>query len=103
MKKTVCLLAAAVMLLSLFVPCFADGGGSSFADNFVSYLGIGIFAGILVACIVAGCIIYTYKKKTKSAIYPLGRYAKLDLKYRDDTFMGSFVTKRRIQSSNNKR
>ena len=100
MKKTVCLLAVVVMLLSLFVPCFADGG-SSFADNFISYLGIGIFAGILVAGIVAGCIIYTYKKKTKSAIYPLGRYANLDLKYRDDRFMGSFVTKRRIQSSNN--
>ena len=100
MKKFVSFVSVAVILATLFVPCFADGG-SSFADNFISYLGIGIFAGILVAGIVAGCIIYTYKKKTKSAIYPLGKYADLDLKYRDDRFMGSFVTKRRIQSSNN--
>ena len=102
MKRVFCLFAVAVVLATLFVPCFAADG--SFAANFVSYLGIGIFAGVLVAGIVAGCIIYTYKKKTKSAIYPLGRYANLDLKMRDDVFMGSFVTKRRIQSSsNNKR
>ena len=102
MKRVFCLLAVVVMLATLFVPCFA-ADGSSFAENFVSYLWIGIFAGVLVGGIVAGCIIYTYKKKTKSAIYPLGRYANLDLKMRDDVFMGSFVTKRRIQSSNNKR
>ena len=102
MRKISCLTAVAVILTVLFIPCFADSG--SFADNFVGYLGIGIFAGILVAGIVAGCIIFTYKKKTKSAIYPLGRYANLDLKMRDDRFMGSFVTKRRLQnSSNNKR
>ena len=102
MKRFFCLVAVAAILATLFVPCFAASG--SLAENFVSYLGIGIFAGILVAGIVAGCIIYTYKKKTKSAIYPLGRYANLDLKMRDDRFMGSFVTKRRIQSSsNNKR
>ena len=103
MKRYFCLLAVAVVLMMTFVPCFA-AGNSSLADNFISYLGIGIIAGILVAGIVAGCIIYTYKKKTKSAIYPLGRYADLDLKIREDRFMGSFVTKRRIQtSSNNKR
>ena len=102
MKRFFCLFAVAVVFATLFVPCFAADG--SFAESFVSYLGIGIFAGVLVAGIVAGCIIYTYKKKTKSAIYPLGRYANLDLKMRDDVFMGSFVTKRRIQSSsNNKR
>lgn len=102
MKRPLCFIAVTVILLALFVPCFADSG--SFADNFVSYLGIGIFAGILVGGIVAGCIIYSYKKKTKSAIYPLGRYANLDLKMRDDRFMGSFVTKRRLQNqSNNKR
>ena len=102
MRKISCITLVAFILASLLVPCFADSG--SFADDFVGYLGIGIFAGILVAGIVAGCIIYTYKKKTKSPIYPLGRYANLDLKMRDDRFMGSFVTKRRLQSSsNNKR
>ena len=102
MRKALCLIAAVTILASLFVPCFADS--ASLADNFVSYLGIGIFAGVIVAGVAAGCIIYTYKKKTKSAIYPLSRYANLDLRMRDDRFMGSFVTKRRLQNhSNNKR
>ena len=102
MKRILCLFAVALMLGTLFVPCFA--AGSSFAESFVSYLWIGIFAGVLVAGIVAGCIIHTYKKKTKSAIYPLGRYANLDLKMRDDVYLGSLTTNRRIQnSSNNKR
>ena len=103
MKRFSCLLAVLFILAALTVPCFADSGSGG--SVFLEYLGIGIFAGILVAGIVAGCIIYTYKKKTKSAIYPLGRYANLDLKMRDDRFMGSFVTKRRLQNDppNNKR
>ena len=104
MNRFSSLILVLVILAALTVPCFADSG-SSFGEAFLSYLGVGIFAGILVAGIVAGCIIYTYKKKTKSAIYPLGRYANLDLKMRDDRFMGSFVTKRRLQNDppNNKR
>ena len=103
MKRLLCLVMVASLLAIAALPGFADSG-ASLADNFLSYLGIGIFAGILIAVIVAICIIYAYKKKTKSAIYPLGRYANLDLKMRDDRFMGSFVTKRRLQNqSDNKR
>ena len=78
---------------------YVKSNGDSFGALFVSYLGIGAFVGITVAVIWGICIITSYKKKQRSASYPLERYARLDLKRRDEHFMGSFVTKRVIQSS----
>ena len=69
----------------------------------VSYLIIGTVAlGIalvigLVSCV---CVYASYKKKNKSVDYPLDRFAKLELTAQNDVFVGSFVTKRVIQSGN---
>jgi hypothetical protein len=41
----------------------------------------------------------SYKAKKKSVDYPLDQFAKLELTSQDDVFVGSFVTKRVIQSS----
>ena len=78
---------------------YVKSDGDAFGARFVRCLGFGVFAGVTVAVILGISIIVSYRKKQRSASYPLERYAKLDLKCRDEHFMGSFVTKRVIQSS----
>ena len=46
-----------------------------------------------------GIVLYKYKKKLKSPIYPLNRYANLQLDYATDHFLGSSVTRTRVSSS----
>lgn len=60
---------------------------------------IAVLVGAVVSGVVGICVICSYRKKLRSTIYPLDRYAKLSLIHSDDIFMGSFVTKRVIQSS----
>lgn len=60
---------------------------------------VAVLVGAVVAGVVGICVICSYRKKLRSTIYPLDRYAKLSLIHSDDMFMGSFVTKRVIQSS----
>ncbi len=57
---------------------------------------IGVIFGVVATAATAGCIIYTYKKKSRSDKYPLNRFANLNLTHRDDVFMGTFITKRVI-------
>ena len=43
-------------------------------------------------------IIVKYKRKLKSPIYPIGKYASLSLNASEDTFLGRSVTAVRISS-----
>lgn len=56
---------------------------------------IGLLAG-------GGAVIFVvvkYKRKLKSPSYPLSKYATLNLTYSDDSFLGSNVTRTRINTS----
>ena len=66
---------------------------------------IAVAAGILVAAFVCGIIIYKYKKKLKSPIYPLDRYANLNLNTfaSSDIFIGKSVTRVRVNNSSRRR
>ena len=46
-----------------------------------------------------GFVIYKYKRKLKSPIYPISDYAKLYLDFSTDNFVNSFVTRTRVASS----
>lgn len=64
--------------------------------------GIAIMA---VSFLVAGgiavlCVALSYRKKVHGEIYPLERYAKLDLQLKSDRFVGSYITRVRVQSNN---
>lgn len=61
---------------------------------FVIVLAILASAGAAV-----GAVIFTYKKKLKSPIYPLSNYADLKLTENTDVFLGKTVTRTRISSS----
>lgn len=69
----------------------------------VSYLVIGVVAfciALVIGVISCVCVYASYKSKNKSVDYPLDRFAKLELTAQNDVFVGSFVTKRVIQSGN---
>ncbi|MBR2464309.1 MAG: TPM domain-containing protein [Clostridia bacterium] len=60
---------------------------------------IAAVVGLVSACgSVLGVVLY-YRKKQHGVTYPLDRYAKLNLTQREDRFVGSYVTRVRIQSS----
>ena len=67
--------------------------------DFFAIFAIAIAVAILITGIFVGCIIYSYNKKIRSEKYPLDRYAKLDLKVSNDSFVGKFVTVSVIKSS----
>ena len=56
---------------------------------------------VVISAIVCGIIIYKYKKKLKSPIYPLDRYARLDLMPENsrDIFLHKTLTRIRINTS----
>ena len=59
-------------------------------------------AAVLAALAGAGAIFgvyYLYKRKLKSPIYPLSKYARMQLTHANDVFLGSNVTRVRVSSS----
>ena len=62
-------------------------------------LAIAIISGVVVALITCTVVVIRYNTKQKSASYPVEKYANLVLKENHDVFIGSSVTKTRVQSS----
>ena len=59
-------------------------------------------AAITVICITGifiGCTVYSYKRKSRSEKYPLGRFARLDLSLSRDDFITKFVSVQVIRSN----
>ncbi|MCQ2413867.1 MAG: hypothetical protein MJ082_03605 [Clostridia bacterium] len=59
---------------------------------------IGIIVGLLVSGITTAVIASSYRRKLKAPIYPLSKYANLDLTVKSDRFIGSHVTRTRVSS-----
>ena len=68
----------------------------------VTGLLVGLIVGAIVGGVTIGIIIYQYKRKVKSPIYPLEKYTTLDLNHFacSDMFLRRTVTKVRINSGN---
>ena len=58
-----------------------------------------VIIALIAASIAVIAVVISYKTKKKSANYPLDKYAKLDLTEKKDIFMGSSVSRVRIQSN----
>lgn len=68
---------------------------------------VAVIVGLIAAAVVGsgsvlGVFLY-YRKKRHGETYPLDRYARLQLTAREDRFVGSFVTRTRIQRNNGSR
>ena len=65
-------------------------------------IGVSIAVGITVAVLAGGGtalgVLLHYRKKRHGESYPLDRYASLSLTYHEDRFVGSSVTRVRVQS-----
>ena len=64
----------------------------------------GLIFGIIIFSLVAaaaaiGFVLYTYKKKLKSPIYPTSEYAEMNLTAHSDLFLGKSVTRTKINTS----
>lgn len=60
---------------------------------------VGAISGLVVGGITVLCVFLVYRKKQHGESYPLDRYAKLNLTQSNDIFVGSHVTRVRIQSN----
>lgn len=62
-------------------------------------LAIGAGSGVVVAGITVLCVFLAYRKKQHGESYPLDRYAKLDLTQANDIFVGSHITRVRVNTN----
>ena len=86
-------------------------GAVGFAQLSADYVNEGRFSSLLTVIVVAvvlgliaggvffGVTLYRYKRKLKSAVYPVSNYASLELSHSSDNFIGSYVTRTRVSSS----
>ena len=87
------------MGLSAYMICAEKAYTSFLWAEFGDLLTVGIFAAVVTFVIATVVIISSYKKKQKSAQYPLDRYTKMDLVHSDDRYVRSSVTRVRVNSS----
>jgi uncharacterized membrane protein YgcG len=59
----------------------------------------GVIGGVLIGGITVLCVFLFYRKKRHGVSYPLDRYATLNLTEHRDLFVGSYVTRVRVQSN----
>lgn len=66
-------------------------------------IGVGLLVGAIAGGVSMLAVVLVYRKKQHGESYPLDRYAKLNLTLRQDRFIGSYVTRVRVQSNNSSR
>ena len=76
---------------------------ASAQNDLVSNILFCVLSGVLAGGFTALGVALSYRRKKRGSSYPLDRYAKLNLTLREDRFVGSFVTRTRIQSNNSPR
>ena len=78
---------------------FITLSAEAYRPNYGAIALCSVLLGLAAAGITAWCVVSSYKKKLRSEVYPLSHYAKMDLILKNDRLIGTFVTKRRIQTS----
>ncbi len=81
---------------------FITESADAYKPNVGAIVAIALIFASLSSIIFAVCVYNNYNKKLRSVQYPLDRYAKLELREKSDNFAGTFVTKRRIQTSSSR-
>ena len=62
-------------------------------------IGIGLLVGAIAGGVAVLIVVIVYHRKQHGEIYPLDRYARLDLTLCQDRFIGSYVTRVRVNNS----
>lgn len=87
---------------AFFALCRQEIAAAVAAENAFPWYAViaGLIGGVLVGGITVLCVFLSYRKKRHGVSYPLDRYAQMDLIDCQDRFVGSFVTRVRVQNSN---
>ena len=88
-----------------FVILAEDAVNGNLPAPWLKIILISSLIGFIPAAVAVAIVVYRYKKKLKSEIYPLSKYARLsiDQSRTSDVFLNSYITKVRIQSSSSSR
>ena len=73
------------------------------SSPYLTALPFAIAIAVVAAVIVAVFIVRSYSMKHKPVDYPLDQFTKLDLREQSDTFTGSTVTSREINSGRDRK
>jgi len=71
-------------------------------DDISAVIVVSVLIGLAVAVIACLAVVYRYKNKLQSPIYPIEKYTSLSLVHSSDRFIGRTVTKVRVASSRKK-
>ena len=85
--------------LGAFAEISADEIVQSRKSTKVTVIVVSVIIALAAGFGAAVGVYYTYKRKLKSPIYPLSKYANLNLEYSSDNFVGSNVIRTRINTS----
>ena len=81
-----------------FVKCARKAYSGHLAASTGKIITISLLLGASVAFITCFCVCAHYKKKQKSANYPLEHYTNMELTVREDVFLGSHVSRTLIDT-----
>lgn len=87
-----------VSACAIFAPLAAE----SFAQDYTNWGTVFLVSALVsffITLIIGIVIVVRYKKKLKSEIYPLSRFANMNLTGQSDVLIGTVVTKRRVSNS----
>ena len=85
--------------LTAFMGLSAQGYKGRVGASYGVIIAVTLTISLLIGFFSCLGVYHSYKAKKKSVDYPLDQFAKLELTKEEDVFVGSFVTKRVIQSS----
>ncbi len=69
------------------------------SNAFVAVIVVSVILALLCGGGAVGYVVYKYKRKLKSPIYPVSQYATMSLEHSNDAFIGSNVVRTRVASS----
>lgn len=96
MKKMVIVLIVLVLVCAFSIAFLAiDNEGNVNTEYWII---ISCAGGAIAAIITAIVILYSYSRSTRSVLYPLEKYASMDLTDVDDIFISRTVSKIKLSS-----
>lgn len=88
--------------ISAFAEALCKQKASADKNGLKSVIITSVCLGLAAGGITVGVILHRYKKKLKSPIYPLSKFARMDLEHSTDSFLGSTITRTRISDSSSR-
>ncbi len=93
------ILAGARRFISLSADMIAENRTAKARTAKTLLIVLPIVFGVAAGGVAVGVVVYKYKRKLKSAVYPLSNYATLNLTHAEDNYITSSVTRTRVASS----